>query len=107
MIWCLGAPSFTLFPEKEIMVEEGGAMRIAAVAEARPAPLVRFHLSTQTTSVVVQPSNIHSYSYEGIFELSNISSHLCGSRVTTEFYNSRGSSGLRNTTIDMKCENLT
>ena len=75
-----------------------------AIAEARPAPFAKFRLSTQETSVIVQPNLIHSFLYEASFVLKNVSSHLCGSRLTTEFQNSKGNSGIRNTDIKINCK---
>ena len=74
------------------------------MAEARPAPLAIFRLSTQAKSVIVQPNFIHQFSYKAVFVLKNISSHLCGSKLTTEFQNSKGNSGIRNTDIKIKCK---
>lgn len=93
------APSITLPPKEEVTIGEGEILRIVAIAEARPAPFAKFRLSTQGTSVIVQPNLIHSFLYEASFVLKSVSSHLCGSRLTTEFQNSKGNSGIRNTDI--------
>ena len=76
-------------------------MQIVAMAEANPAPSVKFHWINETMQIVKYPINVHPFVYRTVFELKNISSYFCGKNLTTEFTNIKGSSGVVETFIDL------
>ena len=77
-------------------------MQIVAMAEANPAPSVKFHWINETMQIVKHPINVHPFVYKTVLELKNIPSYFCGKNLTTEFTNIKGSSGVVETFIDMK-----